>query len=430
MESKEQLKTKILTEEDLILQDLLRDDLQTMQTPVPYIEDIVDEDIREGLEERMTREEGFKEHFEHQLNIMIDLFKADTVEEMSRRADDLLTKTKEQVINNQKIILTAIRPWEKTLRALDLFFKNASSSGTVNDASFITVDPNRFAGGNSSTHFNKMAEELQNLYYAWQLKGSPMFINYVGDIGDGADLMAKIAEETIALAVIDTVDATSAKAALTRTQNRKLRGVESHWGHLVVSGTHLIGRGAYEGIEDEPLSIPSSSAIVGKLMQSLEGNSIAGFENGALSGAKGVRYRSDTRHSKKFGDQGMLIIGWEEGSAKIFGDCTANQSDNAMLRKASQMVVHNKVMKDVVDFCNKKAFSKWGATQKRKFKALIERYLNDLVRDKVIQGYEDVKINDLNEDEVSVSLALKFYKTISRYLIEVEGDQVKSVTSK
>lgn len=429
MESKSNLKTKVLTEEDLLLQDLLMDDLQTMQTPVPYIEDVVDEGIREGLEERMDKETGFKDDFALQLDLMIDLFKSDSVEDMTTRADDLLTKTKTQVVENQKTILTAIRPWEKTLRSLDLFFKNASPSGKVKDASFITVDPNRFAGGESSTHFNQMAEELQNLYYAWQLKGSPMFISYAGDIGDGADLMAKIAEETIAIAVVDTVDASSAKATLSRTQNRKLRGIESHWGHLLVLGTHLIGRGAYEGLEDEPLSVASACAVTGKLMQSTEGNSIAGFENGALVGAKGVRYRSDTRDSKKFGDQGMVIIGWEDGTARIFGDCTANQSDNAMLRKASQMAVHNKVMKDVVDFCNKKTFSKWGHTEKRKFKELIEMYLNDLVRDKVIQGYEDVVINDLNDDEVSVSLVLQFYKTISRYLINIEGEKIKSVTA-
>ncbi len=427
MESKNRMKAKQVSDEELILQDLLRDDLETMQTPVPYIEDVVDEGIREGLEERIEKEQGFTENFASQLDIMLDLFKSKDVAEMTNQADALLTKTKEQVIENQKIILSEIREWEKTVRALDLFFKNASNSGKVSDASFITVDPNRFAGGASTAHYQKMAEELQNLYYAWQLKGSPMFITYAGDIGEGADLMAKIAEETVAIAVVDTLDAASAKATLARTQNRKLRGVESHWGHLVVSGTHLVGRSAYEDLENEPLTVPSACAITGKLMQSTLGNSIAGFENGSLTGAKGVRYRSDARDSKKFGEQGMLIIGWEDGTAKIFGDCTANQSDNAMLRKASQMAVHNKVMKDVVDFCNKKAFSKWGTTEKRDFRGLIERYLNDLIRDKTIQGYEDVVVNDLNEDEVSVSLSLKFYKTISRYLISIEGDNVKKV---
>lgn len=422
-------KTKILTEDDLRLQELLMDDLRTMQAPIPYVEDVVDKDLSEGLSERMERESGFTNDFSAQLDMMVQLFESNTVEEMTKTADDLLSQTKTQYNENQKLILGTIRPWETTLRSLDLFFKNASSSGKVENAAFITVDPQRFAGADNTKHYMEFAENLKDLFYAWQVDGSPMFITYVGDIGDGADLLAEIAQETIALAVVDTLDCSSPDATLKRTRNRKLRGVESRWGHLVVSGTHLIGRGAYEELETDPLAVPSACAIVGKLMSGQEGSSIAGFENGALKGAKGVRYKSDARHSKKFGEQGMLIIGWEDGTARIFGDGTANQSDNPMLRKVSQMVVHNKVMKDLVGFCNKKAFSKWGGTEKRKFKDLIEEYLNDLIRDKVIQGYEDVVINDLNEDEVSVSVGLKFYKTISRYLISIGGENVKKITT-
>ena len=429
---KEKITAKVLTEEDLKMQEKLKDflieDLETIRAPVPYLEDVIDEDLREGLTERVEKETGFKDNFGSQLEMMIHLFQSETVKDMSIAADELLTKTKEQFVENQKQILETIRPWEKVVRSLDLFFKNGSSSGKVKDASFITVNPERFAGAENTAHFTAMAEELKNLYYAWQLKGSPLFITYVGDIGDGADLLAKIAEETVALAIVDTVDSSSAKATLSRTKNRKLRGVESHWGNVVVSGTHLIGRGAYEGLEDEPLSIPSACAITGKLMSSMEGNSIAGFENGALSGAKGVRYRSDTRDSKSFGEQGMLVIGWEDGTARVFGDCTANQSDNVMLKKVSKMVVHNKVMKDFVDFCNKKAFSKWGNIQRTDFKKQIERYLNDLIREGVIEGYEDVKINDINEDEVSVDVALKFYKTISRYLIGIKGASIDTIS--
>ena len=55
MESKSDLKLEVLTEEDLLLQDLLMDDLQTMQTPVPYIEDVVDVGIREGIKKQASK---------------------------------------------------------------------------------------------------------------------------------------------------------------------------------------------------------------------------------------------------------------------------------------------------------------------------------------------------------------------------------------
>ena len=420
--------TKVLTKEDLKLQDLLREDLETIQAPVPYMEDVIDKDLREGLTERVEKEAGFKDNFESQLEMMIHLFQSESIDDMTLAADGLLTKTKEQFAENQKQILETIRPWEKVVRSLDLFFKNASSSGKVEDASFITVDPERFAGAANTAHFNIMSEELKNLYYDWEVDGSPLFISYVGDIGDGADLIAKIAEETVAMAVVDTVDCPNAKATLSRTKNRKLSGVESYWGHLVVSGTHLIGRGSYDGLEDEPLTIPSASAITGKLMNTKEGDSISGFEEGGLVGVKGVRYNSGTRESKEFGERGMIILKtYKDGSIKIKGDGTANKSTNNDLRKISKMIVRNKVMKDFVDFCNKKAFSKWGNIQRTKFKTQIEIYLNDLIRNEAIEGYEEVIIKDINEDEVSVTVALQFYKTISRYLIGIKGASIDTI---
>lgn len=425
MQTKE--KMKILTEEQQVLQEMLMDDLETMQVPVPYLENVMDEEIRQDLQDNIEQKEGFKEAFDLQLDMMINLFSAESVEDMTARADEMLTKTKTQAIENQKIILETIRPWEKTLRSLNLFFQNASTSGTVKDASFVTVDPAKFAGAANPKHFKILANELEERFYAWVPEESPMYISYAGDIEDGANALAKLAEKTIALAVVDTVDSSSAEATLKRTQSRNLSGTQSEWGHLAVSGTYLIARGAKENIENKALSIPSSPAIAGKLMSTKLGDSIAGFESGAISEAKGVRYKSGRRQSKQFGDRGMLIIGWEEATAFIFGDTTANKSDNKLLRKVSKMMVHNKVMKDIIAFCNRKAYSKWGRPQQQKFKAQIEDYLNDLVRLKVIQGYDDVVINQLNDDEVSVTLGLQFFTTISRYLISVEENNVTGI---
>ena len=423
-----QQKVKVITEEQELLNEMLRDDLETMQISIPPLENVMDEDIREDLPGMIQDKAGFKEDFDLQLDMMIDLFSADSVEEMASRADALLTKTKERAVENQQIILETIRPWERTLRSINLFFQNAAVGGKVEHAQFVAVDPEKFAGATNPVHFTTLAEKLKDLFYAWIPEDSPMYLSYAGDIKDGANAMAKIAEETMALAVVDTVESNSAEATLRRTKERNLGGSESEWGHLAVSGTYLIGRGAHPDLESKPLSVPSSPAIAGKLMGGELGGSIAGFEHGALAGAKGVAYQSGTRESKKFGDRGMLIIGWEEGTARIFGDTTANKSDNKLLRKVSKMNVHNKVMNDVIAFCNRKAFSKWGKSEQRKFINQLQNYLNDLVRDKVIQGYTEIKIeeNSNNDEEVSVSLGLEFYNTINRYMIKVEEGNVDS----
>lgn len=420
-------KLKVKTEEDLLLEELLLEDLETMATPVPYMEDVIDENIREGLEERISTEEGFKDNFHLQIGMMLDLFESTSVEDMSQKADELLAKTKEAAKANQQTILQTIRPWEKTLRAINLFFQNASSSGKTKYASFAIVDPNRFAGAENPAHFNKMAEELKEIYYRWVPDKSPMYLTYIGDIGDGAGAFAQLAEETTAMVVLDTLEAGSAEATLKRTKNRNLSGAETKWGHTAISGTYLIGRGAYEGLEKQPLSIPSAAPILGKLMSTEPGSGIAGFENGAISNAKGVRYVSGTRESAEFGDRGMLILSWEEGVARIFGDTTAIQAggkDLAEYRKISKMIVRNKIMQDMVAFCNRKAYGKWGAKESRKFKEIVHDYLNDLVRSEAIQGYQDVEVVQISEDKVEVYVNIKFYDTISRFLISV-GEQSK-----
>ena len=399
----------------------LKEDLDTVSPLVPYVENVVDEDLQEDFGDLYNPENvDEKGKVAYELNLMIELLQAESGEEVAQIVDSRHSEINDAMRENQKKILENINSYEKMLRAVNLFFENAGS-GEVEGAYFMTVDPNKFAGADNSIHYQEFCEYLKKKFYALRLKESPLFLAHVGDIGSGADQMAAIANETVAIAIVDMPETKSVKAALKKASTRNLNGIEAEWGNLVASGTWLTARKSYKGVEEKDFQVPSAAAILGKLMNTKEGNSIAGFENGGLKGTKGVAYPADRRDSDKFIEQGLMIIMEDGGKVLPYSDRTANMSENDDLRKVSKMVVRNRIMKDLVDFCNLKAFAKWGYNEKKAFHNSVIDYLNKCKKKGWIQSVKNVKVKDVGNDEVAVLVELVFFDARSKYLINIKG---------
>lgn len=407
----------------------LKEDLNVLIGTVPEVDLIIDPGLQPDLptsnedddaeeQEQKTKEQ---QKFICQLDLMINLLRESRVDTVESEVDQRFTQINEQIRNNLREVLDKIRPLEELLRSANLFFENAGTYSK--NAYFITVDPKRFVGTRNSTHFKVMCDYLRKEFYAWKIEKSPAFIGYIGDLSKGASEMAAIAEETVATAVVDVMFTDSVGTVLKRTKDRNLRGDTSLWGHLAVSATWLEARKAYKyenkNIEPGPLHIPSASAIIGKLMATETGKHITGFENVGLSGVSNIAYKenSDTRDSPMFRESGMMLLVNMDGAVNIIADRTANTSDDDDYRKLSKMVVRNKIMKDLVTFCNLKVDSR----HDHRLKKQITNYLNDCKRLGMVKDYKDLKVREINADEVDVTVKLVYFDTKSRFNISIAG---------
>jgi len=431
----------------------LKEDLNELLDVLPKLALVVDEDFQEDLPAFLEEEEqqAEKDAFAHQTGMFADLLgylstgitedeAISTDAEIEDYINSLISNKYNEIseVNkeNQKGVLKTIRSHEEVLRAANLFFENAGS-GKIKDAYFLTVDPEKFAGTKNPAHFKAFKEFLQNKFYAFEMKISPAFIGYIGDIGKGGLDMADIAQETVALAIVDTIKSKKAQATLDRTKNRQLRGNNPVWAHLVVSGAWLESREAYNGLETNPLLVPATTAIMGKLMSTplSKDLQITGFAPPPIKGVSKTAFDAaedkltlkktapDTRDSGDFREQGMMLpIKTSEG-VKIIVDRTANTSDKedaktAYLRKVSSMTVRNKVMKDLVAFCNMK-IDDTGDTES--LKSRITLYLNDSKRKSIIKDYKNLKVVESDDDTVDVYVELENYSTKSKYNITILG---------
>ena len=115
----------------------------------------------------------------------------------------------------------------------------------------------------------------------------------------------------------------------------------------------------------------------------------------------------------------MMLLVENGGGVYIIGDRTANTSNDDDYRKLSKMVVRNKVMKDLVAFCNLKTDDRF---DDRILRRGITSYLNDCQRKKLFRSYSDLIVRDTSQDEVDISVKLHYFDTKSKYNISINGE--------
>ncbi len=409
------------------------DVFEEVENFMPAIANITDESNRKNLPEILDNtfeQEEMVCTFELLANI---LEHANTVEDVAANVDTTYQKVMETYEENIMTIFEKTKPFEKTARSLNLLYENAGGEA---DVYILPVSPNKFADSANPKHFDSLRNYLKKKFYAWKMEDSPFYVTYVGDIGSKSamDKMAEIACETRALAIVDTKEMNSVKAMIDHAKRMQIKGIPAKLGHLVVPATWVYALGAkdVQFVRDEngklrrietKMAVPTACSLVGKLMEVPPGVYISGLEADAIIGIEGVKlnYELERIDSKELDKVGLVQI---EPHGHIQGATTANSSNNADLRKFPKVDTANALLKDLVQYCNNKAFSKWGKKQKRAFQREIEIYLNRRMKQELIEGYKINNISyDPHEENVDIDITVFFYEVADEFDINLHGPQ-------
>jgi hypothetical protein len=407
--------------------------LDEVESFMPSVTNITDENSLANLSEILENEAERAELITSFELLACILEQSSSLEEMATEVDSAYQNVMQVYEENIMTVFEKTKPYEKTIRSLNLLYENAMGEAEV---FILPVNAAKFADSTNPKHFERMRDFLQKQFYAFRMEDSPFYISFVGDIGSKSamDKMAEVAFETRALAVLNTKDFSSLKAALDHAKRLRIKGIPNKLGHLVLPATWVYALGAKDVkfVRDatgklrrieRKMSVPSAASILGKLLSVKPGVFITGMEADALMGIDGVvmEYDKERLDAKALDKAGLIMI---EPHGHIQGASTANNSNQAELRKFPKVDTANALLKDLVQYCNNKAFSKWGKKEDRGFKREIELYLNRRVKQELIEGYDVEDITyDAEEEIVNIDITVHFSEVADEFEINMKGPQ-------
>lgn len=406
-------------------------ELETMEYVLPELKFTYDEDSRHDFP-AMVDDDQEKENFISKFELLhLLLSSSNDIQQIADKVDEVYQAEKDRYEENMQAVFTQTKPFEKIARSLHLLYENAAGDTNVY---IMPVNGARFADSANPKHFDEFRHYLRVKFYEWMMNDSPFYISYIGDIGSKSamDKMAMIAQETRALAVLDIKEMDNAKKVMEYADKIKITGIPAHHAHMVIMGTWVYAHNAFEveftqddlgrlKRKEMPMAVPAAGAFIGKMMSAPPGYYITGLEQSAITGINGVRVTYDLQRieAKEWEERGLIQI---EPYGHIMGTTTANKSNNYDLRKFPKVDVANALLKDLVQYCNNKAFSKWGQRQKREFQREIEIYLNRRIKHELIQGYEVRKIEyDPHEEKVDIDILIHFFEVADEFDIKLSG---------
>lgn len=407
------------------------DGLEVLENVFPPIAATFDEDARRDLPDLLDDPREAEDIYARFSMLVTLLESSRSLDDITAKVDETYQVVQQQYEENMRAVFALTKPFEKVARALNLLYINAGGDAKV---AIIPVSASKFADSANPKHFEEMRHYMRQKYYAWMMDDSPFYITYVGDIGSKSamDMMAMAAQETRAIAVVDIREMSSAKAVMDYADRLKIAGIPAHHAHLVVPGTWVYAHGAFD-VEyrtddqgrlqrmEKQMAVPAAGAIIGKLLEVRPGVYITGLEKSAIVGIEGVKVAYDLQRveAKQWDERGLIQI---EPYGHIQGATTANKSNNYDLRKFPKVDVANALLKDLVQFCNNKAYSKWGEKHRRDFKQEIEIYLNRRMKHDLIEGYDINKIAyDIHEENVDIDITIHFFEVADEFDINLHG---------
>jgi hypothetical protein len=409
----------------------LRDELEIMESVCPDLEFTYLGNSRRELSQLMQNAEDkdkITAHFEL-LAYLLQI--TDNVPDLAQKIDEVYNAELAQYEENMQAVFEQTKPFERTARSLSLLYQNATYDVPIY---IMPVSRDRFADAANPRHFDLFQHFLRQQFYKWKMQNSPFYISYIGDIGSKSamDKMATIAQETRALAVLDIAEKNTFQEVLKYADRLGITGIPAHLAHLVVIGTWVNAYKAFDVAfsrdekgrlcrKETQMSVPTAGAFIGKMLNVAPGEFITGMENAPFVGINGVKVKYDLERidAKTWEDLGLIQISTE---GHIQGATTANKSNNYDLRKFPKVDVANALLKDLIQFCNIKSFSKWGERQKRIFQREIEVYLNNRVIKGLIEGYSINLIRyDEYDENVEIDITVRFFEIADKFEINLHG---------
>ncbi len=342
-------------------------------------------------------------------------------EQQSKIAQEYLTK-------NLGSALEQTRDMEQSYRSMALFYKNTESS-KVKNINIVNAELDQLKDLDNTRFIDAIEEELVQGYDRLDLRDNYGLLVIPGYLGSNkvVEKWAKIAYKNKVMLVTDFEHLDEPDDVMEMFELANLTGGDDYRSNVIMTCNWLVGRGKYDEVgEEEDLFVPPSSALAGKIYQTLMSQVTAGKKFGGINEVDGVRFDLKKGEISQLEKMGLVPMVNEYGKVMAFSAKTLFNGDNLGLQTYSVVRVFDYVTKVLMDFLNRRAFENFNVKTKKQLSSQIVKFLDGITGpDKLIEDFSIKKFDQdpQQKDRILLDIQIKPYFPAKNFMIKLDGQK-------
>ena len=363
----------------------------------------------------------------NRLSVWLDLLKnSNNVEQMRDTANNKAEQI-EQLLNfNLKKSLERVKELERSYRSVALFYKNTESP-KVKNISIVNADISQLKDLDNTLFIDHISSELDRNYDRLDLRNNYSILVVPGYLGSNAvlDKWSKIAYKNKAMLVTDFADLESADDVIDIFFNANHSGGDVYKSNTLMTCNWLLGRDKNVKVgEEESLYVPGSSALAGKIYNTLMAQVVAGKKFGSINEVESVRFDLKKSEISELEKIGLIPMVNEYSKVMAFSGKTLFNGDNLGLQTYSVVRVFDYIAKVLIDFLNRRAFENFSSKTEDDLRRQIVKFLDSIQGPtRLIEKFKVIRIQQdkKQKDRVWLDIHITPYFPSKSFVIQLEG---------
>ena len=363
----------------------------------------------------------------NRLSVWLDLLKnSNNVEQMRDTANNKAEQM-EQLLNfNLKKSLERVKELERSYRSVALFYKNTESP-KVKNISIVNADISQLKDLDNTLFIDHISSELDRNYDRLDLRNNYSILVVPGYLGSNAvlDKWSKIAYKNKVMLVTDFADLESADDVIDIFFNANHSGGDVYKSNTLMTCNWLLGREMNARVgEDEHLYVPGSSALAGKIYNTLMAQVVAGKKFGSINEVESVRFDLKKSEISELERVGLIPMVNEYSKVMAFSGKTLFNGDNLGLQTYSVVRVFDYITKVLIDFLNRRAFENFSSKTEDDLRRQIVKFLDSIQGPtRLIEKFKVIRIQQdkKQKDRVWLDIHITPYFPSKSFVIQLEG---------
>ncbi len=373
--------------------------------------------------EKKAEREALKQKLTLWMNLIADSADINEMAEKASQKSEVADKT---LKDNLKIAHETTRELETSYRSLALFYNNTESDKLKN-VTVVNASPDQLKDLDNPRFIEYIAEELKSNYDRLDLRDSYSMMVIPGYLGSNSviEKWGKIAHGNKVMLVTDFENYDNVDDVIDAFESSKHTGADLYKSNVMMACNWLVGRSKNQEVgEEEDVYVPPSSALAGKIYNTLMSQVTAGKKHGAVNEVEGVKFDMKKSDIGTLDKIGVIPMVNEYGKVMAFSAKTLFSGDNLGLQTYSVVRVFDYINKTLIDFLNRKAFENWTSLTEKDLREQIVKFLDRIQGPtKLIEKFriDRLERDENQKDKVHLDIHITPYFPAKSFMLKLDG---------
>jgi hypothetical protein len=356
------------------------------------------------------------------------LSSSDSVASLVENAQSKSDNARELLNKNLKNALDASRELEQAYRSVNNFYKNTEQDKAKN-VFIMNASMEQLADLDNTVFIDAVSEELQKNFDRLDLRDNYSILAIPGYLGSKkvVDKWARIASKNKVMLVTDFEHLDGPDDVIELFESANLTGGDAYLSNVMMTCNWLVGRGKQQDVgEEDDVFVPPSTALAGKIYNTLMSQVAAGRKHGALNEIDGVRFPLKKSEIAQLEKIGLVPMVNEYGKVMPFSAKTLFNGDNIGLQTYSVVRVFDYVTKVLIDFLNRRAFENFNVNTRMDLQKQIVKFLDSITGPgKLIEKFKILRFEQdpKQKDRIFLDIHMTPYFPAKNFLIKMDGQK-------